>query len=188
MKLFELNEKLIKKFEGLEWSTWRCGANTASAYEISNAIKELVPEKYRQYITYHSNNRHIVIFFEATVAHKFIKHRVFDMDVRTKQDKTFTGYGTRYTIDHFDYDLMTKQYEEYKGESDDIDALLDFVFELAKKDAAKFRDYKASALAGIKALSEAVGTKDWSELANMINYLKINFSALYKEAEINKTE
>jgi hypothetical protein len=188
MKLFELNEKLIKKFEGLEWSTWRCGTNTASAYEISNAIKELVPEKYRQYITYHSNNRHIVIFFEGWVAYKWFRHRVLDMDVRTKQDKTYTGYGTKFTVDHFDYDLMTKQYEEYKGESDDIDALLDFVFELAKKDAVEFNKYRVSAIAGFKALSEAVGTKDWTELANMINYIKANFGRLYEDAGLKKTE
>lgn len=188
MKLFELNEKLIKKFEGLEWSSWNYGAKVVNAYEITNAIKELVPEKYRPYIIYHSNNKHIVIFFEACVAHKVIRHRVFDMDVRTKQDKTYTGHGKRFTIDRFDYDLMTKQYEDYKGELDDIDALLDFVFELAKKDAAEFRDYKVSAVAGIKALSEAVGTKDWTELANMISYMKLNFSALYKDAGLNKTE
>ena len=184
MKLFELNGKLIEKFKGLEWSTWRCSADTASAYAIATAIKELLPEKYRQYITYHSNNKHLVIFFEAYVAHKFIKYRVFDMNVRTKQDKTFTGYGKRFTIDCFDYELMT--YEDYKGESDDIDALLDFTFELAKKDAAKFKDYKTNAIDCVKALSEAVGTKDWTELANMINYIKSNFSDLYNEAGINR--
>ena len=188
MKLFELNEKLIKKFEGLEWSSWNYGAKVVNPYEICNAIKELVPEKYRPYITYRSNNKHIVIFFEAYVAHKTIRHRVFDMDVRTKQDKTYTGYNKKFKVDRFDYDLMTKQYEEYKGELDDIDALLDFVFELTRNDAAEFRDYKVSAIAGIKALSEAVGTKDWTELANMIGYLKLNFSAIYKDAELNKTE
>ena len=187
MKLFELNGKLIEKFKGLEWSTWRCDANTASAYSIVTAIKELLPEKYRNlYITYRDTNKHIVIFFEACVAHKFIKYRVFDMDVRTKQDKTYTGYGKKFIIDHFDYDLMT--YEDYKGESDDIDALLDFIFELAKKDAAKFKDYKTNAIDCVKALSAAAGTTDWTELANMVNYIKSNFSDLYNEAGINRKE
>ena len=188
MKLFELNEALLKKFEGLEWSSWSCGASVASTYRIFTAIQELVPEKYRQYITYRDTNKHIVIFFEACIAHKFIRHRVFDMDVRTKQDKTYNGFGKRFTVDHFDYDLMTKQYAEYKGEVDDIDALLDFVYELAKKDAAKAKDYKASALDCIKALATAAGTTDWTELSNMINYMKSNFSDLYNEAGINREE
>jgi len=188
MKLFELNEKLIKKFEGLEWSTWSCGGGTASAYTIFTAVKDLLPEKYRQYLTYRATNKHIVVFFEVCVAHKFIRHRVFDMDVRTKQDKTYVGFGKRFTVDHFDYDLMTNQYKDYKGESDDINALLDFIFELAKKDAAKFKDYKTNALDCVKALSAAAGTTDWTELANMINYIKSNFSDLYNEAGINRKE
>ena len=188
MKLFELNEELVKKFEGLEWSSWSCGAGTASAYTIFTAVKELLPEKYRQYLTYRDTNKHIVVFFEVCVAHKFIRHRVFDMDVRTKQDKTYVGFGKRFTVDHFDYDLMTKQYAEYKGDNDDLDALLDFVYELARKDAAEARDYKAGAIACTKALAEAAGTTDWTELANMLNYMKSNFADLYNEAGINRKE
>jgi hypothetical protein len=113
---------------------------------------------------------------------------VFDMDVRTKQDKTYVGFGKRFTVDHFDYDLMTKQYAEYKGDNDDFDALLDFVYELARKDAAEARDYKAGAIACTKALAEAAGTTDWTELANMLNYMKSNFADLYNEAGINRKE
>lgn len=188
MKLFELNAELTKKFKGAEWNLYSCRVGVASAYTIVNAIKELLPEKYRQYISYRDTNKHIVVCFETYVAHRLIKYVLFDIDVRTKLDKTYNGFGKKFIIDHFDYDLMTKYYGDYKGESDDISALLDFVLELAKKDAAKLMDYKSMAVECVKSISATMNATGWTELANMINYMKSNFSSLYNEAGINKDE
>ncbi len=191
MTFEELKNKILEQIKGKRWTLYGFDKQDEVSFgKISKLVQAELSNLPRQYFSYHTNNKHMTVYFETWVAQKQIKYPLFDLDVKTTRGEVTYSYYGKKTYDYTVSDLVITPLTDYSTYADrehpDTITFVDFVIDLAKRDAARYNGYKAKAISALQAISDTLGTKDWTELSLMLRYMRDNFSCLYEEGKINQ--
>lgn len=177
MTFAELKNRILEQIKGKKWDLYSFSRQDEISFnEISKLMQAELSNLPKACFNYRTNNKHMTVYFETYVAQKQIKYPLFDIDVRTKQ--------------HFINDLVITPLTDYNGYKDreypDTVTFIDFIIDLAKREATEHTKYKEKAISALQAISNTLCTKDWIELRQMLNYMRDNFSYLYDDGKINQ--
>ncbi len=193
MTFAELKNRILEQVKGKKWSLYSFSHQDEISFnEISKLVQTELPNLPKDCFNYRTNNKHMTVYFETYVAQKQIKYPLFDMDVKTKRskaDKSPTSWGSA-TYDYIISDLVITPLTDYNGYKDreqpDTATFIDFIIDLAKREAAEHTAYRDKAISALQAISNTLCTKDWIELRQMLRYMQDNFSYLYDTGKINQ--
>ena len=191
MTFEELKNKILEQIKGKRWTLYGFGKQDEISFgPISKLVQDYLPNLPKNCFSYHTNNKHMTVYFETYVAQKQIKYQLFDLDVKTTRGEVTYSYYGKKTYDYTVSDLVITPLTNYNTYADrehpDTITFIDFIIDLAKRDAARYNGYKARAISALQAISDTLGTKDWTELSCMLRYMKDNFSCLYEDGKINQ--
>lgn len=191
MTFDELKNKILEQVKGRTWNS--DGFNRQDEISFSGIAKLVQAELSNlpeNCFYYRTNNKRMTVYFETYVAHKLIKYPLFELDVKTKRNKTIYSRWGVTTYDYIVNDLVVTPLTSYNGYADrehpDTATFIDFIMNLAKREAANNESYKEKAVESLKAVSAVLGTKDWTDLAQMLRYMRDNFSYIYDAGKINQ--
>lgn len=191
MTFEELKNKVLEQIKGKKWNLYGwCKDNEISFGLIAKLIQDQLPNLPANCFSYRTNNKHMTVYFETYVAHKPIKYPLFDLDVKTKRGEAIYSHWGKTTYDYMVSDLVITpltNYDTYKDrENPDTITFVDFIVDLAKREAIRHTGYKEKAIESLKAISNVLGTTDWTSLSLMLRYMRDNFSNIYEDGKINQ--
>lgn len=191
MTFEELKNKVLEQIKGKKWSQYGwCKDDETSFGPISKLVQDQLPNLPKNCFSYHTNNKHMTIYFETYVAHRLIKYPLFDIDIKTKRGEAIYSHWGRTSYDYIVNDLVLTPLTNYNTYADrekpDTATFVDFILDLAKREATKNQAYKDKAISALQAMSQAMGTKDWYELSSMLKYIRDNYSCIYEDGKINQ--
>ena len=195
MTFTELENRILEQIKGKKWDLYSFSRQDEISFnEISKLVQAELPNLPKDCFNYRPNNKHMTVYFETYVAQKQIKYPLFDVDVKTKRSKAAKshtyGSGTTYDYEYLINDLVITpltNYNDYEDrEQPDTVTFIDFIIDLAKREATEHTEYRDRAISALQAISNTLGTKDWIELRQMLRYMQDNFSYLYDTGKINQ--
>ncbi len=164
MTFEELKNKVLEQIKGKKWTQYGwCKDDEISFGPITTLIQDQLPNLPKNCFSYHTNNKHMIVYFETYVAHKPIEYPLFELDIKTKRGEAiYSSWGRtsyNYTVNDLALTPLTNYNTYADRENPDTITFVDFIIDLAKREATKNQAYKEKAISALQAMSQAMGLK-----------------------------
>lgn len=189
MLLTEIRDNILKNLlaENKKYAEWSCQPDEISAYAIGklfqNEIAKYVNPSIAKNLRIANNRKHITVCFDVAAGNKNVTFDICYIEIKTKRGKYCSGY-----YGHGSYEWHIKDLEVCQFDSGRNLSIEDFSKELynnAVNFTVSAKDYKATAVDVLSAISDKTGITNWCQLNELVRYIHSNFSTLYRDAAIN---